>query len=48
MRALRLRDLVVRLGFARVNHIWELESVLDEEDRNIVSNDVPVTPAYKG
>jgi hypothetical protein len=26
-----------------VNHVWKLHRVLDEKDRNVVSNNVPVT-----
>lgn len=38
-----LRDFVVRLGLARVDDIGELESILDEENRNVVADNVPVT-----
>jgi hypothetical protein len=44
---LGLRDLIVRLGLARVNDIGKLEGVLDEEDGNVVSNNVPVTSVDK-
>ena len=32
----------MRLGLARVNEIWELYGVLDEEDGNVIAHDVPV------
>jgi len=38
-----LRDLIVRLGLSSVDNIRELDRVLDEEDRDVVSNNVPVT-----
>jgi hypothetical protein len=40
--SLRLRDLTIGLGLASVNHIRELHSVLNEEDRNVVANHIPV------
>lgn len=39
---LSLRDLSVRFGFDSVNKIGEFEGVLNEENWNIVSNDIPV------
>ena len=39
---LRLRHLVVGLRLACVDDIRELQSVLDEEHRNVVANNVPV------
>jgi hypothetical protein len=38
-----LRNLIVRLGLSSVDYIRELHGILDEEDRNVVSNDIPVT-----
>jgi hypothetical protein len=37
-----LWDLSVRFRFASVNHVWKLHRVLDEKDRNVVSDNVPV------
>jgi methyl coenzyme M reductase subunit C-like uncharacterized protein (methanogenesis marker protein 7) len=37
-----LRNLIVRLGFSSVDDIRELHRVLNEEDRDVVSNDIPV------
>ncbi len=39
---LRLRDLVVRLGFHRVDEVGELDGVLDEEHRHVVADQVEV------
>ena len=38
-----LRDFIVRFGLARVDDIGELESILNEEDWNVVADNVPVT-----
>ena len=38
----RLRHLVMRLGLDRVDQIRELDRVLDEEDRHVVADQVPV------
>jgi hypothetical protein len=43
MRRLSLRDGIVRLRLSSVDDIGEFDGVLDEEDRNVVSNNVPVT-----
>ena len=42
MRRLTLRNLVVGLRLDCVNEIGELDSVLDEEHRDVVANDIPV------
>lgn len=36
----RLRNLRVRLGLYRMDQVWELDGILNEEDRDVVSNDV--------
>jgi hypothetical protein len=38
-----LRNLVIRLGLASMNDVRELHRILNEEDGNVVSNDIPVT-----
>ena len=38
--ALRLRDLPVRVRLAGVDHVGELDAVLDEEDRDVVADQV--------
>lgn len=38
-----LRNLIVRLGLSSVDNVGELHGILDEEDGNVVSNDIPVT-----
>ena len=43
MRALALRNLVVRLGFYGVNDVGELDGVLNEEDRYVIADDIPVS-----
>lgn len=43
MGALGLRNLLVRLGLSRVYDIWEFDGVLNEENRDVVSDDVPIT-----
>jgi hypothetical protein len=43
MRRLRLRNLIVRLWLSSVYHIGELHGILNEEYRNVVANNVPVT-----
>jgi hypothetical protein len=43
MRRLRLRNLIIRLWLGRMNHIRELHRVLDEEDRDIVPHNIPIT-----
>ncbi len=40
VRALRLRDLAVRVGLSGVDDVRELDGVLDEEDRNVVADQV--------
>ncbi|VTZ63650.1 conserved hypothetical protein [Sinorhizobium medicae] len=42
MGGLRLRKLPVRLGFYRMYHVGKLDRILDEEDRNIVADQVPI------
>ena len=42
MSRLSLRDLIVRLRLGRMDDIRELHRILNEEDRNVVSNNVPV------
>jgi predicted acyl esterase len=37
-----LRDLTIRLGLAGVDDIRKLHRVLDEENGNVVTNNVPV------
>jgi len=43
MRSLRLRNFVVRFGFAGVNDVRKFHRILNEEYWNIVSDDIPVT-----
>ena len=45
VRGLGLREAAVRRLLGRVNHVRELDRVLDEEDRNVVPNHVPVAGA---
>jgi hypothetical protein len=40
MRSSSLRDLSVRLGLDSVDKVWELDSILNEENWDIVSNNV--------
>ncbi len=42
VRRLRLRKATVGLGLRRVDQVGELDRVLDEEDRNVVADEVPV------
>ena len=42
VRGLSLRDLIVRLRLHGVNDVWELDSILNEEYRDIVADEVPV------
>ena len=42
MRSLSLWYLIMRLWLAGVNDVREAHGILDEKDRNIISNDVPV------
>ena len=42
MRGLRLRKAAVGFLFCRVNQIGEFDRVLDEEDRDIIADDVPI------
>ena len=42
VRRLCLRDFIVRFRLARVDKFGELDGVLDEEDRDVVPDDVPV------
>ena len=39
---LRLREVAVRLGLDGVDQVGELDRVLDEEDRDVVADEVPV------
>jgi hypothetical protein len=39
---LGLRNLVVWLRLDSVNEIWELDSILNEEHRDVIANNVPV------
>lgn len=43
MGRLACRHLVVRLRFHSVNKVGELDSILDEKDRHVVANQVPIT-----
>lgn len=43
MSALGLRHLRVRLRLASVNNIWEFYGILNEENRNIISDKIPVS-----
>ena len=43
MRTLSLGDLVMRLRLHGMDNVRELHSILDEENRNVVTNDIPVT-----
>jgi len=43
MGALGLRDLRVGLGLTGVNNVWEFYGVLDEENWNIISDEIPVS-----
>lgn len=40
---LSLRHLIVRLWFASMNDIRKPYRILDEEDRDIVAHDIPIT-----
>src|ERR1700676_478244 len=42
VRGLRLRKGAVRLLLHRVNDVWKLDRILNEEDRDIIADDVPV------
>lgn len=42
MGGLGRRDFLIRFWLTSVDEIWKLESILDEEDRNIVSDNIPV------
>ena len=42
VRGLRLRKAAVRLLLGRVDQVGELDRVLDEEDRDVVADEVPV------
>ena len=42
VRRLRLREAAVGLLLGRVNEVGKLDGVLDEEDRDVVADDVPV------
>ena len=42
MRGLRLREAAVRLLLGGVDQVGELDRVLDEEDRDVVADEVPV------
>jgi hypothetical protein len=43
MCTLSLRNLVVRLGLDGMHKVGELHCILNEEHRNIVADDIPVT-----
>ncbi len=43
MSALSLRNFIVWLWLNRVNNVRELDSVLDEENRYVVADKVPVS-----
>jgi hypothetical protein len=43
MSTLALRNLIMWFWFDCVNDVWELDGVLDEENWNIISNDVPIS-----
>ncbi len=43
MRTLSCRNLIVRLGLHGVHKVGELDSVLNEEDGNVISDDIPVS-----
>jgi hypothetical protein len=43
MSRLRLRHFVVRLWLSGMNNIWELYSILNEKDGNVVSDKIPVS-----
>lgn len=40
MRSGSLRNLIIAARLHRVNEIWEENCILDEEDRDIVSDDI--------
>ena len=42
MRRLGLRKAAIGLGLGRVDQVGKLDGVLDEEDRDVVADDVPV------
>ena len=42
MRRRRLRHGEVRLGLGRVHEVRKLHRVLDEEDRDVVADEIPV------
>ena len=42
MSTLTLGNLVVRLGFHRMNEVRELDSILDKEDWDVVADEIPV------
>jgi hypothetical protein len=43
MSALTLRNIIVRLGFHSMNNVGEFNGILNEEHRDIVSDEVPDT-----
>jgi len=43
MRRLGLGKFPIRLRLGRVNDVGKLDGVLDEEDRDVVSDQVPVS-----
>ena len=43
MSTLSLRDLGIWLRLDCVDDVWEFDRVLDEEDRYIVANNIPIT-----
>ena len=42
MRRLRLWELAIRLGLHRVDHVGELDRILDEEHGDVVADQIPV------
>jgi len=42
MRALGLREGAIGFLFHRMHHVGKLDGVLDEEDRDVVADEVPV------
>lgn len=43
MGALTLRDIILRLGLYSMNNVGEFNGILNEEHRDIVSDEVPDT-----
>jgi hypothetical protein len=40
MSSSRLRDLIIWPWLDRMDEVWELDGILDEEDRNVVADNV--------